>query len=117
MWEHEKLKVCAKALGALRDVRRIVSTLPTGEGETKDQLRRAAQSIVLNIAEGASGYSLADKARFYRIARRSCAQCRAGLDIVALDLPGISTDGAAAGLREVNAMLTALIMRPPERPR
>jgi four helix bundle protein len=45
------------------------------------RLRRAATSIVLNIAEGAGEYSKAEKARFYRIARRSATECAAVLDV------------------------------------
>ena len=44
-------------------------------------LRRAATSVVLDIAEGAGEYSKAEKARFYRIARRSASECAAVLDI------------------------------------
>ena len=37
--------------------------------------------MALNIAEGAGEFSPADKARLYRIARRSATECAAILDI------------------------------------
>jgi len=46
-----------------------------------DQLQRAATSIPLNVAEGAGEFSPAEKARFYRIARRSATECAAILDV------------------------------------
>ena len=50
------------------------------EAQLADQLRRAALSISLNIAEGAGEFSPQDKARFYRMARRSATECAAILD-------------------------------------
>ena len=43
--------------------------LPRGHAELADQLRRSAQSIPLNIAEGAGRVSRADKAKHFTIAR------------------------------------------------
>jgi four helix bundle protein len=42
-----------------------------------DQLQRAAPSIPLNIAEGAGEFSGNEKARFYRMAKRSATECAA----------------------------------------
>jgi four helix bundle protein len=44
-------------------------------------MHRAAVSITLNIAEGAGEFSKGDKARFYRMAKRSATECAAVLDI------------------------------------
>ena len=46
-----------------------------------DQLQRAALSISLNIAEGAGEYSIDEKIRFYRMAKRSATECAGILDI------------------------------------
>ena len=42
---------------------------------------RASSSIALNIAEGAGEFSPKEKARFYRMARRSATECAAILDV------------------------------------
>jgi four helix bundle protein len=81
-FDHEKLDVYNAAVDFVAISHRILSTLPPGHGDLADQLRRAATSIVLNIAEGAGEFSKAEKARFYRIARRSGTECAAVLDVV-----------------------------------
>ena len=58
----------------------LASRLGPGRGDLADQLRRAASSVALNIAEGAGEFTPREKARFYRIARRSATECAAVLD-------------------------------------
>src|SRR5687768_12422303 len=57
-------------------------TLPAGRRELRDQLDRAALSIVLNTAEGAGRSTTADKARFFSMARGSAMECAAALDVL-----------------------------------
>jgi len=45
------------------------------------KIRRAALSVHLNIAEGCSGKSLAERKRFYEIARGSLIEVDTALDI------------------------------------
>jgi len=75
-----------------------------------DQLDRAAISIPLNVAEGAGEFAKREKARFYRIARRSATECAAILDIVwELGLADRQhVDQAKNQLREIVAMLIGL---------
>jgi len=54
---------------------------PRGQATLADQLRRAAISIPLNIAEAEGRTGSADKARTYAIARGSAMECAAILDV------------------------------------
>src|SRR5688572_9350186 len=56
--------------------------LPPGRRELRDQLDRAALSIVLNTAEGGGRVGAADKARFYAMARGSAMECAALFDVL-----------------------------------
>jgi four helix bundle protein len=88
----------------------VASTVSRGRGYLADQLRRAATSIPLNIAEGAGEFSRRDKARFYRIARRSAAECAAILDVcrsLSLSSEQDITSGREL-LNRIVAMLTRL---------
>ena len=55
-----------------------------------DQLRRAAVSVMNNIAEGWESYHVGEKIQFYNIARRSCGETRS-MSYVLLDNQFIST--------------------------
>jgi four helix bundle protein len=80
-FHHERLDVYRLAIDFVVTADSIAEDLSHGRGYLADQLRRAATSIPLNIAEGAGEFSRRDKARFYRIARRSAAECAAVIDI------------------------------------
>jgi four helix bundle protein len=110
-FDHENLDVYQFALEFVVTANEAVSHLPTGRGYLGDQLNRAALSIVLNIAEGAGEFSKPEKARFYRMAKRSATECAAVLD--ACRVLGLVPDKPLAVGREqllrVSAMLTRLI--------
>jgi four helix bundle protein len=80
-FDHEKLDVYQIALEFVATADEIVSQLPSARHNLADQLDRASTSVVLNIAEGAGEYSRAEKARFYRMAKRSATECAAALDV------------------------------------
>src|SRR5947207_9922080 len=80
MLAYQKLDVYRCAIQALALSARITTEIPKGYGVLNDQLRRAALSISLNIAEGSGRTSAADAARFYGIARGSAMECVAVLD-------------------------------------
>ncbi len=52
MFDHEKLDAYQRAIEFLDLVDRILEATPKGRAHLKDQLDRAATSVVLNIAEG-----------------------------------------------------------------
>ena len=59
----------------------IIGHIPRVRGYLSNQLQRAALSISLNIAEGNGGYSIDEKVRFYRMAKRSATECAWILDV------------------------------------
>src|SRR6187402_2810918 len=73
-FDHERLDVYQRALEFLDQCDTILEQLPSGRAHLKDQLDRAATSVVLNVAEGAGEFSPDEKRRFYRIARRSATE-------------------------------------------
>jgi four helix bundle protein len=77
---------------------------PTERRHLRDQLVRAADSVVLNIAEGSGKEPGAARRNYYSIALASAAEACAVLDLVRL------AEGAArqAQLRRVGAMLTKM---------
>ena len=81
MFDHEKLDVYVASVEFVALADEIVELLPDGRRYLADQLRRAATSVVLNIAEGAGEFSSNEKARFYRMAKRSATECAATLHV------------------------------------
>lgn len=82
-FDHEKLDAYHVGLDFIVLAEALVGALPRGRAHLADQLHRAATSVCLNIAEGAGEFSLPDKLRFYRMAKRSAMECAAILDILA----------------------------------
>jgi four helix bundle protein len=66
------------------DAHNIVDALPRGHADRADQLTRAAESVVRNIAEGAGRWSQADSANRYKTARGEAMECAASLDVMKL---------------------------------
>lgn len=75
-----------------------------------DQLHRAARSIALDVGEGGGEYSPAEKAHFYRIARRSATECVAITNILAREgiIDAMSRARARALLREILSLLVVM---------
>lgn len=80
-FDHEKLDVYAHAIDFVALASVMAEQLPSGRGYLADQLNRASSSIPFNIAEGAGEFASKEKARFYRMARRSATECAAILDV------------------------------------
>ena len=77
----ERLDVYQRAIEFLVVAARIISESPGGNASLTDQLRRAALSVPVNVAEGVGRSSVADRRRHYAIARGSAMECAAILDV------------------------------------
>ena len=76
----EKLDAYQRSVEFVAAAAGIISELPGGYAPLADQLRRAALSVPVNIAEGVGRTSDADRRRHYAIARGSAMECAAILD-------------------------------------
>ena len=77
---HEKLDVYQCSIEFLALSNELLERLPNGYAFVADQLRRAALSIPLNIAEGAGKVTVPDRKRYFATARGSAMECGAILD-------------------------------------
>ncbi len=82
-FKFEKLEIWQQALDYLESIYRIANKLPEQERyNLKSQMIRAATSINLNIAEGSTGQTDAEQARFLGVALRSLFETVACLHII-----------------------------------
>ena len=84
MLDHERLDVYRRSLEFLATAFALSERVPRGYSALADQLRRAAMSIPLNIAEAGGKSEGPDRRRFYVIARGSAMECGAILDVIAV---------------------------------
>lgn len=79
---HQKLDVFTTAKSFTLECYRFSKILPSEEKfNMVQQVRRAALSVYLNIAEGCSRKSVAERKRFYEISRGSIIEIDAVLDL------------------------------------
>lgn len=104
-FDHEKLDCYALATDFARWA--CKQPFPAYRGKLRDQLVRAADSVVLHIAEGAGFPPGGNRTRHHRIARGSAAECCAILDLVDLS----EAPQRQQQLRRIGAMLTRMIRR------
>ena len=102
--------VYGAALGLVSGLRSVLVDLAKSDRSLADQLRRAASSVVLNIAEGTRRTGK-DRVHFFRIAAGSAAEVRAALDVArAWGMIG-AAPAAEAELDRLLAMLWRLTHR------
>lgn len=107
-----KLTVWQRSIKFVSLIYKITSAFPQEEKYgLVDQIRRAAVSICLNIAEGSGAGSDAEFIRFLRMAQRSAYEVIAALEIaINLKMADKSViDGAIAEVDQLSAMLSGLI--------
>ena len=111
MLHHEKLDVYQCAVEFLALSSQLATRIPRGHSALGDQLKRAALSIPLNIAEAAGKTTDHDSSRSFVIARGSAMECAAVLDACPVLRIG-SPDQLGAGkelLTRIVCMLTKMI--------
>ncbi len=107
---HEKLDVYQLALEYASRAFHLTENQNGLNRHAKDQLIRAPQSMVLNIAEGNGKGTPADRRRFFEISRGSALECAAIQDILCKYktlTPELNKEGKSMLLRIVS-MLTKL---------
>ena len=112
MLSFQKLDVYQRGIEFLALTADISHDMPRGNAALLDQLRCAATSITLNIAEAAGRTGKADAARTYAIARGSAMECAAVMDALLL-LKVVHSTRHQRGielLERVVAMLTKLCL-------
>ena len=107
VFSFENLKVYKDSLGFSKDIYKLTKRFPKDEifGLTS-QLRRAASSVALNIAEG-SGLTKKEFQNFLRRARGSVYECIPILEI-ALDAQYVSTDEYKKLYESCNALARSI---------
>jgi len=111
MLHFQKLDVYQRSIEFLALARRVRQRLPKGHADLADQLRRAAQSIPQNIAEGCGRTTRADKAKHYTIARGSAMESASHFDVMRVEElidAALYAQGVEL-LERIVAMLTKLI--------
>ncbi len=102
--------VYGAALGLVSALGPVLGQLKTADRALADQLRRAASSVMLNIAEG-NRRTGKDRLQFFRIAAGSAAEVRAALEVArAWGMIG-AAPAAEVELDRVLAMLWRLTHR------
>ena len=111
MLSYKKLDVYRLSIEFLELGFKLFAHLPKGHSKLIDQLKRAAMSISLNIAEGAGKVSPAEAAHHYAIARGSAMECGAILDVLRIAARLASSDDLDRGdvlLERIVAMLSKM---------
>ena len=110
MFGHEKLRAYQPSIEFVALASEVLDGISRGHSDLRDQLKRAAVSIPLNIAEGSGKTSQRDKQRFYPIARGSAMECAAILDVLYhLELINKGTrEKGRASLNTVVGILTTI---------
>jgi four helix bundle protein len=82
MLSFQRLDVYQRSIEFLAFASELIEELPRGHAERADQLIRAAEAVVRNIAEGAGRWSRIDMSKHYKIARGEAMECAASLDVL-----------------------------------
>ena len=106
-FDHEKLRAYREAVRFVGFADAIIEALPS-KLAARDQLDRAATSIVLNIAEGNGKRSHVDRCRFLDIARGSALECSACLDVL-VEKKQLTNERSAEGKEILVGIVSMLV--------
>jgi four helix bundle protein len=109
---HQKLDVYSASKEVVIECYKLTNKLPSEERYGMiSQIRRAALSVHLNIAEGCSRKSEVERKRYYEVARGSLIEVDAALDIAneINYLMDINTESLGASIIKCFKILTGLI--------
>jgi four helix bundle protein len=109
---HQKLDIYEASKQFVLECYRLTKSLPIEEKFGMiTQIRRAALSVHLNIAEGSSRKSESERKRYYEIARGSVIEIDAALDIAASlqYIDGSKTESLGESMIRHFKILTGLI--------
>ena|SRR5688572_11693026 len=111
-FSHRDLDVYKRTVNAISLIARITGAIPGRDGWLAKQIRRTGGSILLNLGEGCGEHSSLEKARIFRISRRSAFEAGDGLQLVKIyTKPNIELiDKADSELVHITSMLTKLAM-------
>ena len=112
MFDFQKLDIYHRAKSFSKEVINLIAKNHFDK-VTKDQLRRASFSIMLNIAEGSSRFTNRDRRHFVVIARGSIFECVAILEYLS-EVEEISQreyEKFYSELEELSRMMYALIKK------
>ncbi len=84
MFDFEKLSVYQKSKNIHKEIKHLLKDHNVPK-HFIDQFSRASSSVILNIAEGTSKFSKADRRNFYTITRGSAHECVAILQLLFVD--------------------------------
>ncbi len=113
IFDHEKLDVYQVSLQFVAWSYNLCKRLSSQGCHPRNQLPRASQSVLQNIADGNGKRSGPDRCKFFEIARGSATECAATLDIFAVcnvvELPEVEV--AKRMLHRIVSMLTKMTMQ------
>lgn len=113
MFDYESLKVFEKAREANRQVLLYLLRHRRIDFFIQDQLKRAAISVIINIAEGTAYITKASRRKFYIIARASVHECSSLLFVLkdSYTINQEEYDELYLVFEEISKMLLAMIKR------
>jgi four helix bundle protein len=113
MFSHEKFQGYQLSIEYWDNTLKLIDKIPSGNANLREQLKRAASSIPLNIAESCGRFEEKDRKRFFAIARGSAMECAAIADLLIRIEPGLrgELDFSKKTLLSIVKILSTVILK------